>query len=51
MNLKYSFTTHDRVFFVMEYVGGGELFEHIGTHRGTKKLSYFKYLHYIVMYF
>jgi len=30
VNLKYSFTTHDRVFFVMEYVGGGELFEHIG---------------------
>ena len=31
VNLKYSFTTNDRVFFVMEYVGGGELFEHIGN--------------------
>ena len=30
VNLQYSFTTTDRVFFVMEYVGGGELFEHIG---------------------
>ena len=30
VNLKYSFNNGDRVFFVMEYVGGGELFEHIG---------------------
>jgi len=30
VNLQYSFTSSDRVFFVMEYAGGGELFEHIG---------------------
>ena len=30
VGLKYAFRTEDRLCLVMEYVGGGELFEHLG---------------------
>ena len=32
-SLKYSFTTEDRLCFVMEYVNGGELFFHLSKDR------------------
>jgi len=33
IGLKYSFTTQDRLCFVMEYVNGGELFFHLSRER------------------
>ena len=33
IGLKYSFTTEDRLCFVMEYVNGGELFFHLSRDR------------------
>ncbi|KAL7637343.1 UNVERIFIED_CONTAM: hypothetical protein RMT77_012069 [Armadillidium vulgare] len=33
IHLKYSFTTPDRLFFVLEYVNGGELFFHLNKDR------------------
>jgi serine/threonine protein kinase len=38
VGLKCAFRTEDRLCLVMEYVGGGELFEHLGS-----SLQYFQY--------
>uniref|UniRef100_S4RTA2 non-specific serine/threonine protein kinase n=1 Tax=Petromyzon marinus TaxID=7757 RepID=S4RTA2_PETMA len=53
--LKYSFQTHDRLCFVMEYVNGGELFFHLSRERvfsedrtrfyGAEIVSALDYLH------
>ena len=53
--LKYSFTTADRLCFVMEYVNGGELFYHLSRVRvfsedrtrfyGAEIISALGYLH------
>lgn len=54
-SLKYSFTTEDRLCFVMEYVNGGELFFHLSKERqfseertkfyGAEIISAIDYLH------
>ncbi|CAN0248820.1 RAC-alpha serine/threonine-protein kinase-like [Petromyzon marinus] len=54
-SLKYSFQTHDRLCFVMEYVNGGELFFHLSRERvfseertrfyGAEIVSALDYLH------
>jgi len=55
IGLKYSFTTSDRLCFVMEYVNGGELFFHLSRERqfsedrtmfyGAEIISAIAYLH------
>merc|ERR1712079_910134 len=55
IGLKYSFTTQDRLCFVMEYVNGGELFFHLSRERqftedrtrfyGAEIISAIDYLH------
>lgn len=55
IGLKYSFTTEDRLCFVMEYVNGGELFFHLSRERqfsedrtrfyGAEIISAIDYLH------
>jgi len=55
IGLKYSFTTSDRLCFVMEYVNGGELFFHLSRERqftedrtrfyGAEIISAIDYLH------
>jgi len=55
IGLKYSFTTSDRLCFVMEYVNGGELFFHLSRERqfsedrtrfyGAEIISAISYLH------
>jgi len=55
ISLKYSFTTEDRLCFVMEYVNGGELFFHLSKERhfpeertkfyGAEIISAIDYLH------